>query len=252
MVTPAPETTGREWISTGHLPTPEVVDALVLEAHERFRPVSGGHVADYIPSLAAASPSGFGICVAAVSGALFPAGDAAEPFSIQSLSKPFLFALLCEAIGEEEARGKLGVNSTGLPFNSVLAVERSAEGLSNPMVNAGAIAATSLVPGATAGEKWRFIHEGISRFAGRPLPNDTVYFGEISLTGAIRPASQTLLRLKEAQKLGFSSAVLPQSGDLGKTKMTLDLKRLKHLAELTEIAADGDAPGTRRAAGARG
>lgn len=92
----------------------------------------------------------------------------------------------------------------------------------------------------------------LSSFAGRPLPAKTVYFGEISLTGAIRPASQTLLRLKEAQKLGFSAAVLPTSGDLGKTKMTLDLKRLKHLAELAEIAADAEAPGPRRAASARG
>ena len=66
------------------------------------------------------------------------------------ISKPVLFALICQAIGEDEAREKLGVNSTGLPFNSVLAVERSSEGLSNPMVNAGAIAATSLAPGDCA------------------------------------------------------------------------------------------------------
>jgi glutaminase len=105
-------------------------------------------------------------------GPLFEAGESRHPFSIQSLSKPFLFALLCEAIGEETARDKLGVNSTGLPFNSVLAVERSGEGLSNPMVNAGAIAATSLVPGDSAEAKWSFIEEGFSRFAGRPLQID--------------------------------------------------------------------------------
>ncbi|MEL7049458.1 MAG: magnesium chelatase domain-containing protein, partial [Pseudomonadota bacterium] len=72
----------------------------------------------------------------------------------------------------------------------------------------------------------------LSSFSGQPLPKDSVYFGEISLTGAIRPASQTLVRLKEAQKLGFGAAYLPNSGDLGKSKMTLALNRLKHLSEL--------------------
>ena len=62
-----------------------------------------------------------------------------------SVSKPFVFALVCQALGPEEAREKLGVNSTGLPFNSADAIERSGDGRTNPMVNPGAIAATSLV-----------------------------------------------------------------------------------------------------------
>jgi glutaminase len=169
------------WISTGHLPTGEVVNDLVSEAHRRFAPMGDGRVADYIPALAAACPEHFGICVAGCGGPLFEAGDARAPFSIQSISKPFQFALICQAIGEDEAREKLGVNSTGLPFNSVLAVERSGEGLSNPMVNAGAIAATSLSPGATTDEKWAFIQDGFSRFAGRPLQIDeAIYDSEIA------------------------------------------------------------------------
>jgi glutaminase len=161
-----------EWVSNGHLPTAEVVQELVDEAHGRFAPVLDGQVADYIPALAAAAPENFGLCVSSCGGALFEAGEARVAFSIQSISKPFLFALICQAIGEEEAREKLGVNSTGLPFNSVLAVERSGEGLSNPMVNAGAIAATSLAPGASSEEKWAFIQDGFSRFAGRRLEVD--------------------------------------------------------------------------------
>ena len=74
---------------------------------------------------------------------------------------------------------KLGVNSTGLPFNSVIALERINEGTSNPMVNAGAIAATSLAPGETAAAKWQFIQDGLSRFAGRTLTlNTEVYQSE--------------------------------------------------------------------------
>ena len=161
-----------EWVSNGHLPTAEVVQVLVAEAHRRFAPVGEGQVADYIPALAAADPDHFGHCVSSCGGALFEAGEARVAFSIQSISKPFLFALICQAIGEEEAREKLGVNSTGLPFNSVLAVERSGDGLSNPMVNAGAIAATSLAPGASTEAKWAFIQDGFSRFAGRRLEID--------------------------------------------------------------------------------
>lgn len=176
---PAPEQ--GDWISTGALPSEEVVRELVAEAHRRFLPVQHGELARYIPALAAADPRHFGLCVAATGGQLFCAGEADQPFTIQSLSKPFLFALVSAAIGEAVARDKLGVNSTGLPFNSVMAVERTEEGLSNPMVNAGAIAATSLAPGETAAAKWAFIQEGFSRFAGRPLEIDAeVYASELA------------------------------------------------------------------------
>lgn len=169
------------WVSTGQLPTEAVVQELVQEAHRRFAPLQEGRLAGTIPALASADPGDFGICVAAGSGRLFEAGDVARPFSIQSLSKPFLFALVGEAIGEEVARERLGVNSTGLPFNAVQAVERADDGLSNPMVNAGAIAATSLVPGPTVEAKWAFIQEGFSRFAGRPLAIDpVVYASEVA------------------------------------------------------------------------
>ncbi len=169
------------WISTGHLPTDAMVAELVAEAHRRFSGVSEGKVATYIPALAAANPAHFGLAVATTGGTIVEAGEATLPFSIQSISKPFLYALVCQAIGEREAREKLGVNSTGLPFNSVQAVERAEDGLSNPMVNAGAIATTSLALGDTAEAKWAFIQEGFSRFAGRALALDEeVYASEVA------------------------------------------------------------------------
>ena len=92
-----------------------------------------------------------------------------------SVSKPFIFALVCEVLGHQELREKIGVNATGLAFNSLEGVERFS-GPTNPMVNSGAIATTSLVPGASLEAKWAFIHEGLSRFAGRTLAvNDEVY-----------------------------------------------------------------------------
>jgi len=192
-MTPASEAGGSSWVSTGQLPTPEVVQVLVEEAHAHFASVEQGELATYIPALAAASPASFGISVAATTGATFHAGDWAVPFSIQSLSKPFLFALVCEAIGEQLARDALGVNSTGLPFSSVLAVERTVEGLSNPMVNAGAIATTSLVPGEDAGAQWRFIEDGLSRFAGRRLTLDQEVYRSEQATNAGNEGIASLL-----------------------------------------------------------
>ena len=166
-------------VSTGHLPPAERVRELVTEAHRRFKSIDEGENADYIPALAVVPRDLFAVCVVGTSGTAYTAGDTDYEFSIQSVSKPFVFALVCQAVGEDEARAKLGVNSTGLPFNSVIAIERASDGTTNPMVNAGAIAAASLAPGSTADAKWQFIQEGLSRFAGRHLTlNNEVYKSE--------------------------------------------------------------------------
>jgi glutaminase len=173
------EATTLSRVSTGHLPPDEQVAALVAAAYERYKSLDEGEVADYIPALARTPRELFGACVVGTGGGVFSVGDAAHEFSIQSVSKPFVFALVCQAMGSEEARRKIGVNATGLPFNSVMAVELNADRTMNPMVNAGAIATTSLVPGETAEAKWRFIQDGLSRFAGRKLSLDAeVYKSE--------------------------------------------------------------------------
>ena len=159
-------------VSTGQLPEDELVRGLLVAAYERYRPVAEGRVADYIPALARVPPDLFGACIVGAHGRTVSAGDADHRFSIQSVSKPFVFALVCDAIGPEAARQRLGVNSTGLAFNSVMAIELNADRTMNPMVNAGAIATTSLVPGTTAEDKWRAIRDGLSRFAGRRLELD--------------------------------------------------------------------------------
>ena len=173
------EALGPATVSTGHLPPNPAVDELVQEAWERYRGAADGKVADYIPALAKASADWFGICVAGVDGIEHAVGDADRAFSIQSISKPFVFALVCQALGGGRARRSVGVNATGLPFNSVMAIELNPERTMNPMVNAGAIATTSLAPGANAEERWAFIHDGLSRFAGRELAMDRdVYASE--------------------------------------------------------------------------
>jgi glutaminase len=141
------------------------------------------------PALAQVSPDLFGICVAGTNGRLFQAGDAEHEFTIMSVSKPFVFALVCERLGPDEMRARVGVNGTGLPFNSLEAVERSPDGRTNPMVNAGAIATTSLAP------DWRFLHDGLSRFAGRELGFDDDVYVSATATNA---RNQGIARLLES------------------------------------------------------
>lgn len=173
------------YISTGHLPSPERVDDLVREAHERFRANADGQVSEVYPSLAAASGDLFGLCVVEANGAVHAAGDWDVPFTIMSVSKPFVFALVCDLLGPELTRQRLGVNATGLPFNSLAAIERSADGRTNPMVNSGAIAATSLIPGDSLDERWALVADGLSRFAGRTLTTDEDVFA-CAMTSNIR------------------------------------------------------------------
>jgi glutaminase len=168
------------YVSTGRLPSPEVIRTLVSEAHARFKANREGLNSDVYPALAQAPPDLFGLCVVGVNGAAYASGDSDHTFSIMSVSKPFVFALICQALGPDAARRRVGVNATGLPFNSLAAIERSGDGRTNPMVNPGAIAATSLAPGSTLDERWRFLLDGLSRFAGRALTiNDAVFASAI-------------------------------------------------------------------------
>lgn len=189
------EANGVPAVSTGGLPDTKVVQALVAEAHNRYKSLNEGAMADYIPALARTDRKLFAICVADTGGALYSAGDAGYEFTIQSVAKPFVFALVCQALGGGEARRKIGVNSTGLSFNSVMAIEMNDTRTMNPMVNAGAIATVSLAPGATANAKWNFIREGLSGFAGRELTvNEEVYESE----AATNQRNQGIARLLES------------------------------------------------------
>jgi glutaminase len=187
------ETDGSAFVSTGHLPAPEVVARLVEDAYEQFRAVPDGSNSQVYPALARVPSELFGVCVVGTNGNLFGVGDFEREFSIMSVSKPFVFALVCESLGPEEARRRLGANSTGLPFNSLEAIEQSPDGRTNPMVNPGAIATTSLVDGATAEAKWHVIHDGLSRFAGRPLSLNAEVYESASETNHQNPSIARLL-----------------------------------------------------------
>jgi glutaminase len=220
-------------VSTGTLPPPEQVQVWVDAAYEQFRSNDEGHNADYYPALARVSRDLFGVCVAGITGSLYCAGDAMFPFTIMSVSKPFVFALVCQALGAEQARQSLGMNSTGLPFDSIMAIELSANRLTNPMVNPGAIATTSLVPGATAEAKWRSIHEGLSRFAGRELTVNEEVYASASATNHRNQAIARLLQVYGGLYFDPSSTV-----DLYTRQCSLDVTATD-LAVMAATLADG-------------
>ena len=221
------------FVSTGHLPTPETITALVNQAHARFKSNTDGENSQVYPALARAPNELFGVCVVGVSGNVYAAGETDHEFSIMSVSKPFVFALVCQQMGAEQAREKLGANATGMPFNSLAAVERSADGRTNPMVNAGAIATTSLVPGATFEAKWQFIYDGLSRFAGRKLPLNEEVYASASETNF---RNQGIARLLQSfGRIYFDPA---QATDLYTKQCSLNVSA-KDLAVMGATLADG-------------
>lgn len=157
------------FVSTGRLPDPEAVEAALAEAHERFAGVHDGRVSAAYAELAEMPPGLFGISVVGATGNEYAVGDSDREFTIMSVSKAFVFALICTEFGTERARELVGVNPTGLAFDSVEAIAASPDGRTNPMVNGGAIAAASLAPGDSLEQRWDFLHDGLSRFAGRRL-----------------------------------------------------------------------------------
>ena len=221
------------YISTGHLPTPDLVRSLVRDAHERFQPNGDGCNSDVYPALARVPAGLFGICVVGSNGAVYPAGDADYGFTIMSVSKPFVFALVCQLLGPDDVREKLGVNSTGLAFNSLSAIERSGDGRTNPMVNSGAIATTSLVPGASLEHRWRFIRDGLSRFAGRTLTiNDEVYRS----ASETNSRNQSIARLLQSYNRIYMDPA--EATDLYTRQCSLDVSA-RDLAVMGATLADG-------------
>jgi glutaminase len=219
-------------VSTGHLPPVERVRALVDAAYDRYNNDEGQN-ADHYPALARVPRELFGLCVVGIDGATYSAGDALVAFTIMSVSKPFVFSLVCQATGTQQARRKLGVNSTGLPFNSILAIELNADRLTNPMVNSGALATTSLVPGETDEAKWQFIHGGLSRFAGRELKlNEEVY----ASASATNQRNQTIARLLESYGRLYFDPIA--TVDLYTRQCSLDVTAVD-LAVMAATLADG-------------
>lgn len=172
----------------GTLPPTAEIQRLVTDTHAQFRGDDRGEVSDLYPTLAAADPAWFGLSFATSDGQRCSAGDSTIPFVLMSVAKPFTFALVCDTIGLEEAGARLGLNATGMPFNSLEAVERN-RGRTNPMVNPGAIATVGLL----GEDAWPLLRDNLSRFAGRQLQLDEDTFAVVSATNVGNRALTYLL-----------------------------------------------------------
>ena len=161
--------------------TKEQINTALQQAYNKFKGDMGGKNADYIKALAKVDPNLFGIAFVDTKGNIYKVGDTTSEVSIQSISKVFTAALVMSERGTSFLKQKIGVNATGLPFNSVLAIELHNGSASNPFVNAGAIQSVSWVRAKDSKERWNKIHANISAFAGRNLTlNQEVYASELA------------------------------------------------------------------------
>jgi len=151
------------------------VQPAVDAAFAKYRTLKEGKNADYIPALAKVDPNLFGIAVVTADGKVYTAGDVKTEVSIQSISKVFTMAQVIQEQGLPSVEKQIGVDATGARFNSIIAIEgvRTVVGTGapemNPLVNPGAISATSMVKGATADEVWKKIIGFHNDAAGRQL-----------------------------------------------------------------------------------
>jgi glutaminase len=163
--------------------------------HTEFLSNHDGAVANYIPELGKADPAHFGISLATLDGHVYEVGDSRVPFTIQSMSKPFVFALALDTLGAARVESAIGVEPSGDPFNSI---RLNADNHPfNPMVNAGAIACSGLIREAKGEDAFETIRAALGRFAGRPLDVDDAVFASERATGDRNRAIAYLLRNSE-------------------------------------------------------
>jgi glutaminase len=173
--------------------------------HADFAAETSGAVADYIPELGKADPAHFGISLATLDGHVYEVGDTQIPFTIQSMSKPFVFALALDTLGAARVESAIGVEPSGDPFNSI---RLNAENHPfNAMVNAGAIACTGLIHEAKGSGAFEYIRQALGRFAGRDLDVDDAVYASESATGDRNRAIGYLLRTNAVIKDNVASVL---------------------------------------------
>jgi len=152
------------------IPSAQVLNRTVEEAYDNFKDVKDGATADYIPELAKVPSELFGVVIVTARGDIYTAGDVDYAFTIQSVSKPFTAALIMQQEGSAQViADKIGVEPTGLPFNSIMATQLYKPVSVNPLVNSGAIASVSLVKAKNSEERFNKIMDFFQQLAGDKL-----------------------------------------------------------------------------------
>lgn len=199
------------------------------DLYEKYRSLNDGAVADYIPELALAKPEWFGICVVTTEGQIFEVGDSDKLFTIQSISKAFVFGLALEDHGREYVNSKVSVEPTGEAFNSIV-LDEATNRPYNPMVNAGAIATADLIKGKNGTERLKRLLAMFKRYTGRDHDLNVPVFLSEKATGYRNRAMAYLMlnfdmvsdKIDETLDLYFQQcSILVNAKDLGMIAATL-------------------------------
>jgi len=209
------------------------IQKVLDDAYNKFKDLKEGKNADYIKELANVDPNIFGIALITTDGQVYTKGDITSMVSIQSVSKVFTMADDIEQLGPQAIQDKIGVDATGMRFNSIVAVEMQKGKEINPLVNPGAIAASSLMTGADSAAKWKRIVQVQSDFAGRQLSlNMPVYISE----AGDNLRNQAIAHLLFAYGRMYFDPV--QSTDIYTKQCALNVSA-KDLAEMAATLANG-------------
>jgi len=219
---------------------------VLRDLHRKHQTNNDGAVATYIPELAKANPDWFGLSVVTTDGQIFDIGDAQQLFTIQSISKPFVFGLAVEEHGREHVLTKVGVEPTGEAFNSI-ALDEASNRPFNPMVNAGAIATADLINGRDFPERLDRMLRMFGRYCGRDVYIDNGVFLSERATGHRNRAMGHLMlnfgmvsnRVEETLELYFQQcSLLVNSHDLAVMGATLANGGINPLTKERAIKSD--------------
>ncbi len=218
-------------------PKPADIQAALDAAYAKYKNLQEGANADYIPALAKVDSKIYGIALVTPDGKVYTAGDVKSEVSIQSISKVFTMAKVMEDQGTQAIEKRIGVDATGMRFNSIVSVEFAQKALGgpeiNPLVNPGAITATSMVEGANRADVWKKILDFHSEFAGRALTvNKEVYDSE----AATNQRNQAIGALMYAY--GFIKSDYLQATDVYTEQCSISVNA-KDLATMAATLADG-------------
>ena len=202
------------------------------DLYEKYRSLNDGKVADYIPELALVKPEWFGICIVTPDGQVFEVGDCQQLFTIQSISKAFVFGLALEDHGREYVNSKVSVEPTGEAFNSIVLDEETNRPY-NPMVNAGAIATADLIKGKNSTERLKRLLEMFKRYTGRDHEINVPIFLSEKETGHRNKAMAYLML-----NFGMVSEKIDETLDLYFQQCSI-LVNAKDLAMMSATLANG-------------
>jgi glutaminase len=220
--------------------------ATLNQLHAKYRDLCDGRIADYIPELALANPKSFGVSVVTVDGQAFDVGDCQQLFTIQSVSKPFVFGLALEDHGREAVLKKVGTEPTGEAFNAIVLDEKSNRPF-NPLVNTGAIATADLIHGKDFADRLKRLLALFGRYTGREVHIDNAVFLSERATGHRNRAIAHLMlnfgmvsdKVEESLELYFQQcSILVHAHDLAVMGATLASGGVNPLTKERAIAQE--------------